>query len=182
MMQTIYYYRMSNFRLYSLTREQPPELSSMSSAVCPLRSLLGWVETERLAEQEVMGAQKGNANLINNFCSAGDALLSNADPPVWWHMLIKSAAGCPLHPNLPVSKWIYVCACVPISAACSIYLTLVRSCVCECVWVCMNMHMCPFLFMHVPNMCVHGAVAGTAPNLHINFPHLNKPLIGWWWW
>ncbi len=35
-----------------------------------------------MAEQEVMGAEKGRVDLINNFCSAGDALLSNADPPV----------------------------------------------------------------------------------------------------
>lgn len=35
-----------------------------------------------MAEREVKGAEKGSVDWINNFCRAGDALLSNADPPV----------------------------------------------------------------------------------------------------
>ncbi len=108
------------------------------------------------------GGWKASVNLIKIFCSAGDALLSNTDPLVWWHMLIKSSAGHPLHPNLLVSKPICVCACVCVkdftSLSCSILtIASVLNCMCVCVCVfCAQTCKWPFLFMHVPNVCMHG--------------------------
>lgn len=101
-----------------------------------------------------MGAEKGSVDLINTFCSAGDALLSNADPLAWWHMLIKSTAGRPLHPNLLVTKWtlsVCVLVCDSTSLCCSIYLTTVWvMCVC-----CAHEHAYVPIPVFARGKCVH---------------------------
>lgn len=145
--------------------------------------LLFWVGPGRMAEQEVMRVE--SVVLINNFCSGGDALLSNVDPPVWWHMLIKSAAGRPLYPNLLVSKWIlsvpvcvFVCLIFRISVL-QQFWQLSQCCVCVCLC---TLHDCACMLIPVYTCgkCVHvRCMTSTSPNLHINIPHLNTPLIGW---
>lgn len=152
-------------------------------------SVLNWYpwcfewETGRIAGQEVMWAENGSVNLINHFCSARDVLLSNADPLVWWHMLIKNVLCILICWCQNESLCACVCMCLRFPISVQHWYNCISSVL--CVWMCVactNTLIRPFLFMSVPNVCMHGAVTGTAPNLHINFPHLNTPLIGWWWW
>lgn len=127
------------------------------TSLLKLVSLLYWVRTGRTAEQEVMGIE--SVVLTNNFCSASDALLCNVDPPVWWHMLIKSTAGCPLYPNLLVSKWILnVRVCVYFSAwdftslCCNIFDNCPNA-ACVCIArLCVHAYSCLYLWQMCSRM------------------------------
>lgn len=109
-----------------LTKQLDVSLSEMSPA--KLVSLLCVVGTGRKAEHKVIGAEGGSVDLINHFCRASDALLSNADPPMWWHTLLKNTTRHPLHPNPLLSEWMRTVVkikgilCVGVSGGSSVFV------------------------------------------------------------
>lgn len=77
-------------------------------------------------------------------------------PPVWWHMLIKSAAGGPLHPNLLVSEWICACACACLRFPISALQHRLDKCICaELRACCVQQHAYVPVPVYARTKCVH---------------------------